>query len=91
VFDGLVRMHPRCPECGLEYFREHGYFYGAMYFSYAMGVAAVAPLVVVGLLAGWDLQVIGWAAAALLLLLAPWLFQYSRVLWLWFDQRFDPR
>ena len=41
--------------------------------------------------AGWDLPVIGWASAALLVVLAPWLFQYSRVLWLWFDQRFDPR
>ena len=91
VFAGLLRMHESCPRCGLPFFREQGYFLGAMYFSYALGVAAAAPLVVWGLLSGWELANIGWASAALLACLSPWLFQYSRVLWLWFDQYFDAR
>jgi hypothetical protein len=84
-------MHESCPVCGLAFFREEGYFYGAMYFSYGMGVAAAVPVVVLGLLLGWPLATIGWASAAFLAVLAPWLFQYSRVIWLWFDQAFDPR
>lgn len=91
MFAGLLRMHAECPVCGLAYLREPGYFLGAMYFSYALGVAAVTPLVVWGLVAGWNLALIGWASAAVLAALAPWLFQYSRVIWLWWDQRFDPR
>ena len=84
-------MHTLCPVCGLEYLREPGYFYGAMYFSYALGVAAVAPFVLVGLYVGIPLSTIGWISTGVLVLLAPWLFQYSRVAWLWFDQVFDPR
>jgi hypothetical protein len=84
-------MHERCPRCGLAFLREQGYFLGAMYFSYALGVAAVAPLVVWGLVWGWELANIGWASVAVLTCLSPWLFQYSRVLWLWFDQYFDAR
>ena len=91
VFAGLVRMHAECPVCGLAYFREQGYFLGAMYFSYALGVAAVAPLAVAGLFLGWPLAATGWACTAGLGVLAPWIFQYSRVLWLWFDQTFDAR
>lgn len=91
VFAGLVRMHAACPTCGLEYFREPGYFFGAMYFSYALGVASVTPLAVTGFLLGWPVATIGWACTAQLVVLAPWLFQYSRVIWLWFDQRFDAR
>lgn len=91
VFSGLLRMNEACPVCGLAFFREQGYFYGAMYFSYALGVAASAPVVVAGLLLAWPLATIGWTSAACLALVSPWLFQYSRVMWLWFDQTFDPR
>lgn len=91
VFAALLRMHERCPVCGLVFQREPGYFLGAMYFSYALAVAAAAPVVVLGLLLGWPLATIGWAATALLVVLSPWLFQGSRVLWLWWDQAFDAR
>jgi uncharacterized protein (DUF983 family) len=91
VFSGLVRMNPACPECGLRFEREPGYFLGAMYFSYALAVAAAAPLVVAGLLLDWPIQTIGWASTALLVVLAPWLFRASRIVWLHFDQTFDAR
>lgn len=91
VFSGTLRMNPRCPVCGIAFEREPGYFLGAMYFSYGLGVAAVAPLVVAGLVLGWGYPLIGVLAGAELLVLAPWLFRFSRVLWLHFDQHFDPR
>ncbi|MCE9637205.1 MAG: DUF983 domain-containing protein [Planctomycetes bacterium] len=84
-------MHAECPQCGLAYYREQGYFLGAMYFSYALGVAAVAPIVVIGLVSGWPLATIGWICTLVLIVIAPWVFQFSRVLWLWSDQRLDPR
>lgn len=91
VFAGLVRMHPACPDCALEFEREPGYFLGAMYFSYALAVAAASPVVVLGVARGWPIQRIGWTATLCLLPLAPWLFRASRTLWLHFDQRFDGR
>jgi uncharacterized protein (DUF983 family) len=31
--------HEYCPKCGLKYEKEVGFYYGAMYVSYALGVA----------------------------------------------------
>jgi uncharacterized protein (DUF983 family) len=92
VFGGVLAMNATCPACGFGFEREQGYFLGAMYFSYAFGIAATAPLVV-ALLALTDLSLtsIGWTAGAELALLSPVIFRYSRVAWIHFDQRFDPR
>jgi hypothetical protein len=84
-------MNRTCPVCGIAFEREAGYFLGAMYFSYAMAVAAVTPLVVAGLVFDWSFPLIGALAGAELVVLAPLVFRYSRVIWLHFDQRFDPR
>lgn len=74
-----------CPHCGLRFEIEPGYFYAAMYVSYAMSVAemvtiAVATYVLSGSLEYEDLwlyisTIIGGA-----LLLAPFNYRYSRVL-----------
>ena len=37
-------MNPRCPGCDVPFEREQGYFLGAMYFSYGMGVLLLAVL-----------------------------------------------
>jgi uncharacterized protein (DUF983 family) len=91
IFGGLIRMNRRCPICGIAFEREPGYFLGAMYFSYGMGVAAVTPLVVVGLARDWSRPLIGGAAIVELTLLSPLVFRYSRVFWMYMDQHFDPR
>ena len=31
-------MHDECPECGVSFEREPGFYYGAMYFSYGIGL-----------------------------------------------------
>jgi hypothetical protein len=38
VFATLFRMHEQCPVCGLRFEREPGYFTGAMYLRYIVGV-----------------------------------------------------
>ncbi len=35
----FMDMHENCPKCGLRYEVEKGFFWGAMYFSYAITVA----------------------------------------------------
>ncbi len=37
-------MHERCPACGLKFEREAGYFLGAMYISYGLGLGIIAIL-----------------------------------------------
>ena len=37
-------MHERCRACGLKFEREDGYFLGAMYIGYGLGVGAIAVL-----------------------------------------------
>jgi uncharacterized protein (DUF983 family) len=91
VFGGVVRMNRTCPVCGIAFEREAGYFLGAMYFSYAMAVIAALPVVVLGLVAGWSNLAILAVCGAELVIVAPAIFRYSRVLWLHFDQHFDPR
>jgi len=36
---GFLKMHPACPVCGQNFMPEPGFYFGAMYFSYAINVA----------------------------------------------------
>jgi hypothetical protein len=37
-------MYERCPACGLKFEREDGYFLGAMYIGYGLGIGVIAVL-----------------------------------------------
>ena len=92
VFKSLWKMHPLCPSCGLEYEREPGYFTGAMYVSYGLGLALCAPLgVVLMVLGGLSANQTIVTIAVMVPFLAPLLFRYSRVIWMHLDQLLDPR
>lgn len=91
VFRSLWRMNEECPECQLKFTREPGYFTGAMYFSYGIGVVLVVPSVVFMFLRQIDAVWIGLAALAQLAVLSPLLFRYARVAWMHMDQRIDPQ
>ena len=41
VYRGLLTMNERCPQCGLTFEREPGYFTGAMYASYLLALPLV--------------------------------------------------
>lgn len=84
-------MRERCPHCDTLFRREPGFFLGAMYYSYGMGVLAMAPLCVTLWALDAPLETIGIAALGQAIVLSPILFRYSRVLWMHMDQRFDPR
>lgn len=92
VFASLWKMHALCPSCGLRYEREPGYFTGAMYVSYGLGLALCAPLgVVLIVLGGFSVNQCIVTIAAMVPFLAPLLFRYSRVIWMHLDQLLDPR
>ena len=85
-------MNPRCPVCDLDFEPSAGYFMGAMYVSYAMGVLTVLP-VAMALILFLDLSAAIVLSIALVQTLAMMLFMFraSRVAWLHIDQAFDPR
>ncbi|HWZ80939.1 MAG TPA: DUF983 domain-containing protein [Candidatus Sulfotelmatobacter sp.] len=84
-------MHDRCPACGLHFNREPGYFLGAMYVSYGLGLAVIFVLgAALWALTGWRLDQIAISAVLLFLPFAPMLTFLSRVLWIYLDQKIDP-
>ena len=91
VFAGVFRMHVQCPVCGLQFEREPGYFVGAMYLSYGLGIIATALVWLPMVLLGRSLGEVLLASGALLIAASPWLFRYARVLWLYLDHAVDPR
>src|SRR5208283_4896069 len=87
IFRIFPRMHERCPVCGLKFEREQGYFVGAMYFSYAIGIAAISLLAfIVWALLSWDLPESVGTGFLLFLPAVPVVTFFSRVLWIYFDQ-----
>lgn len=91
VYARGLTMHKTCPKCGLSLQREPGFYLGAMYFSYGMAILVALPLCVYLFLRGVSPTWNALAGTAVIVVLSPWLIRYSRVLWLHFDQRFDPK
>jgi hypothetical protein len=84
-------MYERCPVCDLKFEREPGYFLGAMYISYTLGIVTVAALAaVVWYGTGWWITTDTIVAVLIFLPLAPTLTLLARVLWIYLDQTVDP-
>ncbi|WP_343555755.1 MULTISPECIES: DUF983 domain-containing protein [unclassified Sphingobacterium] len=89
-------MNDTCPHCGVKYEVEPGYFYAAMYVSYALSVAeivtvSVAIAVLTGSESPWS-YLIGLAVT--ILVFAPFNFRYARLILLHFltpKISYDPR
>jgi hypothetical protein len=87
----LPPMYERCPFCSLKFEREQGYFLGAMYISYGLGVGSVAALAaLVWEVLKWPLLKSVLAGVVLFLPLAPVITWLARVLWIYMDQAVDP-
>jgi len=84
MFSGPFRMAVRCPRCGHQFERETGFFQGAMYVSWALGVGTFAAL---ALASSWLLAPLISLPLALAVALGaylpivPVIFRYSRVIW----------
>lgn len=91
IFRGFPKMHDRCPVCDLKFDRESGYFLGAMYISYGLGIVIVALIAALLWWAtGWWITTDTIWAVVLFLPLAPTLTLLARVLWIYLDQTVDP-
>lgn len=80
----MFGMHQQCSHCEFTFEREPGYFYGAMYVSYAMvvGLFLVIGFVLYKLLGISDLIVFLITIPSTTVLLMPLIFRYSRIIFL---------
>jgi len=91
-------MNEFCPHCGLKFEREPGYFYVAMFVSYAMNVAEMITAGVAAYIFGLTLDYDNlWYFIAVLfvttVLFAPFNYRYSRMVllyWLSPNLNYDP-
>jgi uncharacterized protein (DUF983 family) len=84
MFAGWLRMNETCPVCGHRFEREQGFFQGAMYVSWVIGVTYLALLGILAQL--WLVPRIGiaWSVACVLIvhvMCIPVVFRYARVIW----------
>jgi hypothetical protein len=79
-------MHVHCPHCGVALEPEPGFYFGAMFVSYAINVAIFVTvwisLRIIFRPADWA-YLVALPASAIFFL--PWTYRYSRILFLyWF-------
>ncbi len=87
----IFSMNDRCSHCGLKYKIEPSFFYGAMYVSYAVGVAfAVAAFVVSFLFLGTSLVTTFISIVGTLIVFMPLILRLSRNIWINFFVKYDP-
>jgi len=93
LFPALLSMNDDCPVCGLDFDRgDPGHFTGAMYVSYSLAIPLIALLTLIEylLVPRWSLFRLVVLASFMCLPLVPWIWQYSRVVWIYVDRYFDP-
>jgi uncharacterized protein (DUF983 family) len=79
----LFKMHERCSHCQTKYKIEPSFFYGAMYVSYAVGIAfAVAAFVISFLLFKTSLPTTFIAIVGTLVVFLPVIVRLSRNIWI---------
>ncbi|MBO9701753.1 MAG: DUF983 domain-containing protein [Sporocytophaga sp.] len=84
-------MNNDCPHCKARFMREPGYFWGSMYVSYALGTAEAFITYFICRIFGTGMfDMINLVAIILaIILLSPFNFRFSRVVWLYLFSGID--
>ncbi len=95
LFRGIFRMLSSCPECGLSYFPEQGYYVGAMIINYVATTACVVAIFLLSTLfpdftsLSTNAKILLWMAFAIALSLL--LVRHAYSFWLGVDFWIKPR
>lgn len=85
-----LKMHEYCQHCNTKFKIEPSFFYGAMYVSYAVGVAiAVAVFIIAYLFIGLNRNYTFLAIVSTLVVLLPIITRISRNIWINFFFKFN--
>lgn len=79
----MSATHDRCPTCERKLYLEPGFYYGAMYVSYALSVAHVITFWVATLVLGIELEFWNFIifVGAFLVALTPLYYALSKIIW----------
>src|SRR5580700_10911434 len=95
LFRGVFRMLTHCPECGLSYFPEQGYYVGAMIINYVTTTAVVVMVFLMSVMIrdfttfSTNSKILLWMAFAIVLSLL--LMRHAYSFWLGLDFWIKPR
>ncbi|WP_070137922.1 DUF983 domain-containing protein [Crocinitomix algicola] len=92
-FNNFGKNHDYCSHCGFKYEQEPGFFYGAMYVSYALTVAfSVAIGVAIFVLFPSSSYLVYLISILVgLVVLMPLSFRLSRIIWLNLFHHYDEK
>ncbi len=83
ILTDTLKINDRCSHCNTKYRIEPSFFYGAMYVSYAVGVAfGVAAFIVANLVFGANLVTTFIAIVGTLVVFMPIIMRLSRNIWI---------
>ncbi len=76
-------IEERCPKCDRSYYLEPGFYYGAMYVSYALGVAHIVTFMVAKAVLGIEAEFWNFIflVGGTMLVLLPLYFALSKIIW----------
>ena len=86
---GKPEMNKKCNHCGYSFEKEPGFFFGAMYVSYALGIIEALLTYAIGRLfydAMFDLRIVIWIALVLIAL-SSFNMRLSRTIWIYLFKR----
>lgn len=90
ILTEALSMNDTCSNCGTKYKIEPSFFYGAMYVSYAVGVAfAVAAFVISFVFFKAGINVVFASIIGTLIVFMPVIMRLSRNIWINFFMHYD--
>ncbi len=76
-------LHTKCSKCGLNFSKEPGFYFGAMYVSYGLGIAIFVAVFVANSILNLGLSLFNMFMTVGVILFAstPYLFHLSKIIW----------
>ena len=78
----MPQMNDECVACNYSFHRETGFYFGAMYMSYALTVAEMVAVFVIGLLLKLSFLHMFMMVVVVILALSTFNYRISRLMWL---------
>jgi len=90
ILSEVLDMHEHCSYCNTKYKIEPSFFYGAMYVSYAVGIAfAVAAFVISFLVFEASIHIVFISIVGTLIVFLPIILRLSRNIWINIFMHYD--
>lgn len=85
IYTSPLKMNTHCPKCDLQFEREPGFFYGAMYVSYALSVAIFITTLAILYVLFDDPGLVTYIVSITIvaLILYPFTYRYSRIIFIY--------